>query len=701
MENEFREYLSNKLADGSITNYVSGIESIERTYSIDIDNEYDNGRLESLKERIKVDSSLRDDQKDDWPSFINKYIEFKNRNNQSPKYWMFTSGTRAEHWATDYSNNRMSGNWNIRSLTEFNSLGSIKREFESGSKEPSIVKDFKSVRQGDYVFSRQGNSKIVGLGIVIGDYEYDNNANDYRHFYRVNWLAKLDLDFNIRQKGQFKPTIYEISTNELSRLVSHNEKIRSFLDGSINNGEDFERNDSFAKGLCDLKSNNIILYGPPGTGKTYNSVIYAVRICEPDFISKKTTDEDQYEEYFIEFNKLKKEGRIQFTTFHQSYGYEEFIEGIKPIINETDENNSSSIKYKIENGVFKTFCNDARFSCAWDELVHLAIERGEITVELTEAKRKLVWNSEKARFDIKTRGLKNEYVTKDMVKRLYQGSYIRKDNNGTDNVRFYTSKAIINFMRKNELFSVQKSDHPQNPYVFIIDEINRGNISKIFGELITLIEDSKREGNREAMTVTLPYSSETFSVPKNVYILGTMNTADRSIAMMDTALRRRFQFIEKTPNADLLKDLDTEFKDNINLKYMLETINDRIRVLYDREHTIGHAYFLNVKTFEDLKDVFLNKIIPLLQEYFYDDYEKIRLVLGDNQKGKDEYSFVIESKNKSLFGNNHDYDEEKCYEINTGAFSNYESYIGIYEQIKSNLDTNETMNNTQERPHEE
>uniref|UniRef100_UPI00164242A8 McrB family protein n=1 Tax=Campylobacter coli TaxID=195 RepID=UPI00164242A8 len=177
---------------------------------------------------------------------------------------------------------------------------------------------------------------------------------------------------------------------------------------------------------------------------------------------------------------------------------------------------------------------------------------------------------------------------------------------------------------QNEKFKIKKEN--LNSYIIIIDEINRGNVSKIFGELITLIEPSKRIGEKEELKVRLPYSGDEFGVPKNVYILGTMNTADRSITSLDTALRRRFEFVEMMPD---VSKLSNDYKD-VNLQELLKAINTRIEYLLDREKTIGHAFFIGVENLEDLKKVFQNKIIPLLQEYFYNDYTLISAVLNDN-----------------------------------------------------------------------
>lgn len=381
---------------------------------------------------------------------------------------------------------------------------------------------------------------------------------------------------------------------------------------------------------------NMILYGPPGTGKTYITATYAVLIC--GWYTLDTLKNMNHSKIMEIYHELEQEGRIGFTTFHQSYGYEDFIEGIRPVLDKekTDAQNQSeeqkseksrNLEYTMEAGVFKAFCEKAK-------------------------------------------------------------------------------------------------EESEKPYVFIIDEINRGNISRIFGELITLIEESKRKGEADERSVILPYSGLPFSVPSNVYIIGTMNTADRSIALLDTALRRRFSFVEMMPDTEVLKDIKIEVpkmpdavdkkagnastagektgnaagdegKIIIDVQKLLEIINQRIEVLYDREHTIGHAYFCGLKenaTLDGLKNIFKKSVLPLLQEYFFDDYEKIAMVLGDNQKRNRNYKFIVEDNGKdihTLFGKELETDmldmlQHKRYMINEKAFDYAESYIQIYEPSRKN-----------------
>lgn len=381
---------------------------------------------------------------------------------------------------------------------------------------------------------------------------------------------------------------------------------------------------------------NMILYGPPGTGKTYITATYAVLIC--GWYTLDTLKNMNHNKIMEIYHELEQEGRIGFTTFHQSYGYEDFIEGIRPVLdkeqkdgqNQSEEQKpekSDNLEYTMEAGVFKAFCEKAK-------------------------------------------------------------------------------------------------EESEKPYVFIIDEINRGNISRIFGELITLIEESKRKGEADERSVILPYSGLPFSVPSNVYIIGTMNTADRSIALLDTALRRRFSFVEMMPDTEVLKDIKIEVpkmpdavdkkagnastagektgnaagnegKIIIDVQKLLEIINQRIEVLYDREHTIGHAYFCGLKenaTLDGLKNIFKKSVLPLLQEYFFDDYEKIAMVLGDNQKRNRNYKFIVEDNGKdihTLFGKELETDmldmlQHKRYMINEKAFDYAESYIQIYEPSRKN-----------------
>ncbi|PZX25395.1 5-methylcytosine-specific restriction protein B [Cupriavidus phytorum] len=224
---------------------------------------------------------------------------------------------------------------------------------------------------------------------------------------------------------------------------------------------------------------------------------------------------------------------------------------------------------------------------------------------------------------------------------------------------------------------------PQGAKVLIIDEINRGNVSRVLGELITLIEPSKRAGNAEALEVTLPYSKERFSVPANLYLIGTMNTADRSLAGLDLALRRRFSFREMPPRPDLLDEVDIS---GVNVGAMLRVMNERIELLLDRDHCIGHAYFMSLRdtpTIEALGEVFRSKLIPLLQEYFFEDWQRIQWVLNDHRKAQ-AHRFIQKpaSNIAQLFGEGVSVtDQNQRWVVNEAAFLLAEAYAGVIELV--------------------
>ncbi|MFC6861211.1 McrB family protein [Zunongwangia atlantica] len=373
-----------------------------------------------------------------------------------------------------------------------------------------------------------------------------------------------------------------------------------------------------------MKNLNTILYGPPGTGKTYKTKELAVNISNPNFKVAGSNKEEERDSLVREYDRLFENGQIVFTTFHQSYSYEDFIEGIKPI----PPTSEGDVGYKVMAGIFKKLCDlasEKKSAFNFDEIystyVNDVIEQGTIELQTPVHKKPFVVriNSNETSVAIpKTESATEMGITKEMLK-----DYIINGN--IKDWKPYTL-SIAKYIEDNYSVEVSQVENEKKNYVIIIDEINRGNVSSIFGELITLLEPDKRSDGDEKLSVELPYSKKNFSVPGNVYLIGTMNTADRSVEALDTALRRRFMFEEVMPKPDLLPELD--FSD-INLSEVLKTINDRIEVLLDRDHTIGHSYFLKITSLEDLKEVFENKIIPLLQEYFYNDYEKIALILGE------------------------------------------------------------------------
>ena len=371
---------------------------------------------------------------------------------------------------------------------------------------------------------------------------------------------------------------------------------------------------------------NQILFGPPGTGKTYSTIETAIKIVNPSFKLENQGRDIIKKEY----DRLVLDGQIVFTTFHQSMSYEDFIEGIKPITTSDNE-----VIYEVTDGLFKRICSKAlekkvkasNFEDTYQKLLNEISDGGNKLVleTMIHAKEFTIYKNSKnnIRFHANTEKAYEGVIRKELLE------HYLKTGEALDWPSYV--KAIGKYLREKYNYT-QSEEVEEKKFVIIIDEINRGNVSQIFGELITLIEEDKRLGKNEALEVFLPYSKKSFGVPQNVYIIGTMNTADRSVEALDTALRRRFDFTELAPNSSLISSLGKSAPDGIlngiDLPALLDKINTRIEKLLDKDHLIGHSFFMQVDSFDKLKGAFQNKIIPLLQEYFYGDFGKIELVLG-------------------------------------------------------------------------
>ncbi|MCH5276367.1 MAG: AAA family ATPase [Desulfovibrionaceae bacterium] len=327
---------------------------------------------------------------------------------------------------------------------------------------------------------------------------------------------------------------------------------------------------------------NTILYGPPGTGKTYYARLLTVAIIEGKTL--KHIHQENHGDILQRYNQYKEKRQIEFVTFHQAFNYEDFVEGIRPVLQ------SGELRYTVQDGIFKRFCKRA-------------------------------------------------------------------------------------------------ANNPE-PHVLIIDEINRGNIAGIFGELITLVESGKRLGATEALTVRLPYSDEEFGVPSNLHIIGTMNTADRSLTGLDIALRRRFHFHHLAPRPDLLEKKEL-CDSGVTMRDVLDVLNRRIAALLDQDHCIGHAPFMELPNdavpLEDLADCFRHFVIPLLEEYFFEDWENIRLVLNDHNK-EEHLQFIQAAQDANiLFGDDapQKISQSKSWHINEKAFYDMNAFVKIVDIDKS------------------
>lgn len=591
----------------------------------------------------------------------------------------------------------------------------------------------KSIKKGDKVIFWQSGKKAgcyalatVQSAPTLTEIK-GKEKNYFIEFPKEGERVKLKIDYNLWNRPITKEIVPNSNTFEAfyagipgTNFKATKKQFEELIDVVEHLDMVHEPESTYLVNRPLLHSLNNILQGPPGTGKTYQTVNYALSIIENRPLKELAIEPRK--DLRQRFEAYQEEGRIQFITFHQSYAYEDFVEGLKPMTVD------GQIQYGVENGIFKQISIDAR-RCLLEAMTEL-LPHYEIEVEFNQLYRAFLTHLKGEDFsNFSTPSGRNillhkvlrfgnlsvrqgkSFSTFTIAKNKLQKLYQAIENVGETAYSAEMVRSIIGDVNTNaywgvlltfkdfeaavvqkELEALTASETAITPidikeisnqvlrlcrkYVLIIDEINRGNIPGIFGELISMMEPDKREGMSEAIHTILPYSKELFAIPPNLYFLGTMNTSDRNVEAMDIALRRRFNFIEMPPEPALLRPA---IEAGVDLEKLLNTINIRIEALLDKEHLIGHAYFMGVATLDDLIALFDNKIIPLLKEYFFGDLNKIGLVLGKQFFNK------IQAIDQQLFGDfDADFIEElsykKVYELKPSAAWKEVDFISVYDK---------------------
>ncbi len=537
------------------------------------------------------------------------------QNYDEKRYWLFAPGENAHLWDEFYQEGIMALGWDeIGDLSQYQSRDQIKNALVKayggeGSKKNDVSAndDFlNKVKIGDVIIAKKGRGELLGYGIVTSDYIFDKNREGYQKTRKVDWKLKGNwkVDFSLVLK-----TLTDITTYK-SDHPDYNNYYERLL-GIMGQNNKIEKKEDMNFPL------NTILYGPPGTGKTYNTVLRAAEIIENRKI-------DSYDEA-LEIFKANLHDQIEFITFHQNYSYEDFIQGLRP-----DTENDKQLTFERKDGVFKLIADRAlkniitseqppvakkTFEEIFNEFVNPLVEGEveEIEVRMKKVSYFITAITNKSIEFRKTSGGTAHTLSISTLRKMYDAESVL-DIQGLSS---YYSPLLDVLLKIGKDSYGRKEIVQRKNFVIIIDEINRANISRVFGELITLIEPDKRSHGKIPMEARLP-SGDTFMVPSNLFIIGTMNTADKSIALLDIALRRRFEFESMYPKYVI------EGQEIYDVE-ILKKINEQIIKTKGHDFQIGHAYFMGEN--KDLVQRMNKKVIPLLLEYYMNDEKEVKSIL--------------------------------------------------------------------------
>jgi 5-methylcytosine-specific restriction protein B len=547
------------------------------------------------------------------------YFEFtdelwKKTSLANPKrYWLYSPGEGANRWDEFYNEGIMALGWDdLGDLAQYATKNEIKEKLQqlegvTSTKQNDTAANYEFVhlmKPGDVVIAKRGRSEYIGYGIVTSSLEFDDSKAEYKNYRKVDWKKKgvwpSESGDRIVLKTLTDITKYPDYVKKLIKLLGIENELE------INNEKETMK---FPL--------NQILYGPPGTGKTYNTVLEAAKIITGNEVIA-------YDEALRVF-KANLDNQIEFITFHQNYSYEDFIQGLRP-----DTENGSALTFEKKDGVFKRIADRAyknlmasenpasakkEFDVVFGELIQ-PLNEGDVTeveIKMKMSSFFITAVGEKSIDFRKNIGDSEHTLSINTLRKMYDKGLNDIILGG---LQPYYNPILELLLEKgrSQVAPIQRKN-----YVIIIDEINRANISRVFGELITLIEEDKRSHGSIPMRVTLP-SGDSFIVPSNLYIIGTMNTADKSIALLDIALRRRFEFVPKYPLYDGLER-------TINDADKLLKINEAIVSRKNHDFTIGHAYFMGDDY--SLEKTINHKVIPLLMEYFMNTEKEVIDILKE------------------------------------------------------------------------